>query len=383
MKVTKTSDATLRELARTKTRQEIADKLGLSYDHIRKRLKRLSVNPKDDKKASKPLSIQEELKKDEKRVEDSLNAKKVKYLMEELKKTERERDALLQVGRVETYSIKPKNESDKSQACSISLCSDWHYEESVKSSQVNGLNRFDTTIAKERIEKLFRVTAQLIKVHQKEYQIDTHILALLGDFISGSIHDDLKEANLIQPTQAIWEVQNLIASGIEYLLETTDVNLVIPCSSGNHGRMTEKQRTATEYGNSLEILMYRQLEKYFSSNGRIKFIVNDSYLTYLDVLGWNCRFSHGHALKYAGGIGGIFIPAFKAVSQWNKSKTADFDFFGHFHQLKDGGNFVCNGSLIGYNAFAVKIKADYERPKQAFVIIDKERGMDVVRKITL
>lgn len=377
------SDEILRELSRTKTRQEIASETGLSYDQVRKRLKRLSVNPKDDKKASKPLSIQEEIKKDEKRIEDSLNAKKVKYLMDELKKTERERDALLQVGGVETYSIKPKGESEKSQACSISLCSDWHYEEPVKSSQVNGLNRFDTTIAKKRIEKLFRVTAQLIKVHQKEYQIDTHILALLGDFISGSIHDDLKEANNIQPIQAIWEVQNLIASGIEYLLEATDVNLIIPCSAGNHSRITEKQRTATEYGNSLEILMYRQLEKYFSSNGRIKFIINDSYLTYLDVLGWNCRFSHGHSLRFSGGIGGLFIPAYKAISQWNKSKTADFDFFGHFHQLKDGGNFVCNGSLIGYNAFAVKIKADYERPKQAFVIIDRERGMDVVRKITL
>ena len=112
-----------------------------------------------------------------------------------------------------------KKESEKSPACSISLLSDFHYEEPVKSSQVNGLNRFDTTIAKERIEKLFKVIAQLIKVHQKEYQMDTHILALLGDFISGSIHEELKEANNIQPTQAIWEVQNLIASGIEFLLE--------------------------------------------------------------------------------------------------------------------------------------------------------------------
>lgn len=381
MKTKKISDEELRTLSHTLSRQEIADKTGLSYDWVRKRIKKLNVEPKE--KASKPLSIQEEIKKDEKRIEESLNAKKVKYLLDELKRVEKEKQALLQIGGVETHLIKAKGESEKSPACSLSLCSDWHYEEPVKSSQVNGLNKFDTDIAKQRIEKLFKVTAQLIKVHQKEYQIETHVLALLGDFISGSIHEELKEANNIQPTQAIWEVQNLIASGIEFLLEATDVDLIIPCASGNHSRITEKQRSSTEFGNSLETYMYRNLEKYFSGNKRIKFIINDSYLTYIDVLGWKCRFSHGHALRFAGGIGGLFIPAYKAISQWNKSKYADFDFFGHFHQIKDGGNFVCNGSLIGYNAFAVKIKADYEKPKQAFVIIDQERGMDVVRKITL
>lgn len=197
----------------SQTNADIGKILNRSEDAIGRKRRRLGLNQEPI------ISIPDEIKKEERKLEDSLNAKKVKYLIDEIKKVEKERDALLQVGGVETYSIKQKNESEKSPACSISLCSDWHYEEPVKSSQVNGLNRFDTTIAKERIEKLFRVIAQLIKVHQKEYQIDTHILALLGDFISGSIHDDLKEANHIQPTQAIWEVQNLIASGIEFLLK--------------------------------------------------------------------------------------------------------------------------------------------------------------------
>ena len=167
------------------------------------------------------------------------------------------------------------------------------------------------------------------------------------------------------------------------ILSETNVNLIIPCSSGNHGRITDKQRTATEYGNSLEILMYKQLEKYFNKEDRIKFIINDSYLTYVKIFNYNCRFHHGHALKYGGGIGGLFIPAYKAISQWNKSMYANYDFFGHFHQLKDGANFISNGSLVGYNAYAVKIKADYEKPKQFFGIIDEERGLEVTRKITL
>lgn len=381
---TKITDEDLRSLSSKLTISEIANKFGTHYDTVRKRLKKLSVSPKETKTIEvTPESVREDVAKIVAKEKESNAVKKNKVLAQMLLVAEKERDALLSVGGVETYSIKGNKEFDKSCATAIALASDWHIEEGVKSSQVNGLNKFDLDIAKERAEKFFTVVAQLIKVHQKEYNVDTLILALLGDFISGSIHDDLKEGNDIQPTESIWEAQKLIASGIEFLLKETNVNLVIPCSAGNHSRITEKQRVQTEYGNSLEILMYRQMEKYFNKESRVKFIINDSYLTYVKVYNYNCRFHHGHALKFSGGIGGLFIPAFKAISQWNKSKHADWDFFGHFHQMKDGGNFISNGSLIGFNAYAVKIKADYEAPKQAFAIIDEERGLDVVRKITL
>jgi len=39
--------------------------------------------------------------------------------------------------------------------------------------------------------------------------------------------------------------------------------------------------------------------------------------------------------------------------------------------------FVVNGSLIGYNAFALSIKAEYEPPSQAFFLIDKKRFRSV------
>jgi hypothetical protein len=96
--------------------------------------------------------------------------------------------------------------------------------------------------------------------------------------------------------------------------------------------------------------------------------------SYLQVYDTTIRFQHGHAIKYGGGVGGIYIPVNKAIAQWNKARHADLDVFGHFHQQRDGGNFVVNGSLIGYNAFAMSIKADYEQPKQALFLMDKKRG---------
>lgn len=385
MAKTKVSDARLVALAAKKTRQEIALITGLHYDTVRKRLKKLGVEPKTD--ANKQVVTSESVRADiatlVAKQRATQNAKKLRVIAKELVRAEKELEALKGVKGVETHSIKGSKSFNKSEATAILLASDWHYEENVKLSQTNGLNEFNRTIAKERIEKLFKVVAKLIEVHQKEYNIDNFVLALMGDFISGSIHDDLKEGNEIQPTQAIYEVQCLIASGIEYMLKNSNVNLIIPCSSGNHGRITDKIRVSTAYGNSLEFLMYRTLRDYFKNEERVKFIINDSYLTYMDIYDYKIRFHHGDSMRYGGGIGGLFIPAFKAISQWDKQIRADWTFFGHFHQLKDGGNFVSNGSLIGFSPYAIRIKADYEKPKQAFLILDKERGLEVTRKITL
>jgi hypothetical protein len=40
-----------------------------------------------------------------------------------------------------------------------------------------------------------------------------------------------------------------------------------------------------------------------------------------------------------------------------------------------------NGSLIGYNAYAKKIGASYDQPKQGFFLIDKHRGKSLVAPV--
>jgi len=119
----------------------------------------------------------------------------------------------------------------------------------------------------------------------------------------------------------------------------------------------------------------------FIDNPRVQFIITEGAHTYIDIFDFRVRLLHGHDMRYAGGVGGITIPVNKALAQWDKVKRADLTCFGHFHQRLDGGNFLCNGSLIGYNAFALSIKASAERPQQQFALIDKERGKTIVAPI--
>lgn len=294
-----------------------------------------------------------------------------------LKTIERMEGELRSLGAIadglDTFTIEPKKSSGVSEATVVVVASDWHSEEVVLPAQVSGLNEFNADICKARVTKFFRSALRLTSLLSQDTTISTVVLALLGDFITNDLHEEAAETNGLHPIHAIINVQNLIASGLEFLLANSPYEFVIPCKVGNHSRTTKKVRFGTENGHSLEYLMYVHLAAYFRHEPRIKFQISEGYHHYLNAYDQVIRFHHGHAIKYGGGIGGIFIPTFKAISQWNKARHADLDVFGHFHQSKDGGNFICNGSLIGYNAFALSIKADFEEPKQQLLLIDKKR----------
>lgn len=291
----------------------------------------------------------------------------------------------IQEGVDSTYRIEPRSGSGTSEATPIIVASDWHCEETVTPAQVSGLNEVTLEIIDRRITRFFQASLNLIQNHLNPgVTIHTVILALLGDFVTNDIHDaESAESNSLLPVDAIIWVQNRLIAGINFYLANSPYDFVIPCKVGNHSRTTKKTRFGSEAGHSLESLMYVHLAAYYRAEPRVRFVIDNGYHTYIDVYDQVVRFHHGHALKYQGGIGGLFIPAYKAISQWQKGRHADLDIFGHFHQSKDGGNFICNGSLIGYNAFALSIKADYEPPRQTLLLVDKKRGRTCVWPILL
>ena len=274
---------------------------------------------------------------------------------------------------LETYTIQPTVGHGTSEGTVVMVASDWHLEE-VVGAEVGGLNIFNADIAKARVDKFFQAGLRLIQLLQQDITINTLILALLGDFISNDIHEEFADTASLQPMHALALVQSYLVSGIEFLLQNTSLVLVVPCHSGNHARTTKTTRFSAENGHSLEYLLYLHLAAYFRNEPRVTFIIPEGMHSYMDIYGTVVRFQHGHAIKYGGGVGGIYIPVNKAIAQWDRARKADFNIFGHFHQLVDGGNFVANGSLIGYNAFALSIKASYEKPKQALMLFDRKRG---------
>lgn len=309
-----------------------------------------------------------------------------KLLDEAVKKIstlEKERDALVSLKKSpQLFDIEAQVPSGKSESVAFMIMSDWHSEEEVLPGQVGGLNEHTLDIGDKRAKTAWRGCQRFYDIFSRDTQINTIVVGLLGDFITNSIHEDGAESNLLAPGDAIYRVQNMILSGIRFLLENTKADIHIVCHTGNHGRTTKEQRISTETGNSLEHYMYHCMRDIVANdpvafeNGRsrVKFQISEGYHSYVRLFDgkYVVRFHHGHGINYNGGVGGITIPVNKAIAQWNKGVKADLDVFGHFHTRLDGGNFVANGSLIGYNAYALRIKADFERPSQTFFLVNRK-----------
>jgi len=308
--------------------------------------------------------------------------RKYKALQEQVERLEIENAAILELEKDHrTHIIAPTLGLGDSEATAVAVASDWHIEEEVRQGKAIKNNRYNLNIAKKRADRFFQKIVSLTRKEQQDVTINNLVLALLGDFISGNIHEELLETCSCEPFEAIDEAQGMIESGINFLLEHTALNLIIVCHVGNHSRITKRIHHSTEIGNSIETAMYRSLKRRFSNEARVVFNIASEYHSFLTVYDTKIRFHHGHDLRYQGGVGGLTIPVNKAIAQWNKINPVDLDIFGHWHTYMHMKNFVANGSLIGYNAFALSIKADFDVPKQAYFLIDKRLGPSIFAPI--
>lgn len=267
------------------------------------------------------------------------------------------------------FQIKPRSRTSESVAAV--QFTDWHVEETVKSGTVNGLNRFTLDVASRRIEKLVTKILHLLELCRAGTKIDTLVIHLGGDLMTGYIHMDLIESNSLHPVQAVIWLHEKLSSVLRTLLDESGCKIICVCNSGNHARTTEKKRINMRMENSYEWLLYKILSKQFPE---IDWRISEGYFEWLNVYGAKWRFSHGDDIKYMGGVGGITIPVNKAIAQWNKAMKADLDAFGHWHQSIFMRNYICNGSLIGYSAHSLSIKADFEPPTQNLWLWEKDLG---------
>ena len=236
-------------------------------------------------------------------------------------------------------------------------------------------NEYNPAIAERSIARFFAGYRWLIDFHRSAFQIRDVVLWLGGDLMSGHIHEELKEHTATPPIETLLWLRPRLAAGIDSLLADPKIERIsIPCSYGNHGRNTVKPFRALGATHSYEWLLYQWLASIYEGNPRVQFLADRSAHQYMHVYEWDLHFHHGDETNYQGGVGGVTIPLSKSVAQWDKAKRCHYHHFGHWHQYIDVGRMTVNGSVIGYNAYAMSIKAEPEPPQQAFYILDSKRG---------
>ena len=298
---------------------------------------------------------------------------KTKQYSDALETARKERDVALTLSRHKLTSHKIVAVDDgESEATAFALGGDWHVEETVTSKSVNGLNEFNLDIADARISRFFRSILRLVEIERQGTRIDNLVLALLGDMMTGYIHEELQESNGLSPTETVLWLRQRIVAGIKLLKKEGGFKkITIPCVVGNHGRTTKKMRHATSCANSYEWMMYQVMKDDVPD---VDWVIADGYFVFIEVYGRLYRIHHGDNIQYQGGIGGITIPTEKALASWNKANPVYMDLFGHHHSAMQNPRWICNGPLIGYGAFSLAVKAPFEPPSQTFFLADSKRG---------
>ena len=290
---------------------------------------------------------------------------------------ERERgDSLLQLRGIQavkrplTKVVKGKRHA----ATMVVLLSDVHCEERVDPRTVNGLNDYSLDICQARLDELQERFFRLLEHERQLANIDRVVIWLGGDFISGHIHDDTAELAQLAPLAAKRWIGERLRGFIDSVSDAAQ-SVIVATNSGNHGRSTDKLRIGTEMEHSFEQDLYLVMQAE-ERRDNVQWQVGSGYLNYVNVDGFRIRFHHGHAVRYQGGIGGIHVPLNKSIAAWDATERADLTCLGHWHQFSWGraGRYVSNGSVIGHSAYAVRIKASFEPPCQAAIVIDHGRN---------
>lgn len=281
----------------------------------------------------------------------------------------------------EKYEFKVKKRKNGTRYA-IALFSDAHIEETVKPESVLGKNEYNIDIAKERIEKYFTNLVECIN----EDKVNSLIFASLGDTISGFIHDELVQENGLSPIESVLIAQNLIFSGLSYICENTKLDKILFIGIvGNHGRTTKKIQHANGFKMNYEWLMYQNIKQQCeAAKLPIEFNIPESEIALLDTNdGQRFIFCHGFQIKGGGNgtVCGIYPSLNRLSMKWGRTFGQNKIFLGHFHSCTSITNAMVNGSIIGFNSFALTNGMPYEEPAQMYVAYDSEIGELLTRRI--
>jgi hypothetical protein len=255
------------------------------------------------------------------------------------------------------------------------MLSDAHVEENVRPGETPTDNVYNPEIADRSLARFFSSLKWKIDLYRNAWKIRTALVWLGGDLMTGHIHAENVENTNGTPLETMLWLRPRIISGIDSLLADGQLEeIYIPCSYANHGRNTPKPYRALGAVHSYEWCLYQFLALHYANEPRVRFLADESAHQYAHVFDFDLHFHHGDETNYQGGVGGITIPLNKATAQWDIARRCHYHHYGHWHQYQDTGRVVVNGSVIGFNAYAMSIKATPEAPRQAFYLLDSKRG---------
>jgi hypothetical protein len=263
--------------------------------------------------------------------------------------------------------------------------SDFHWMENVNPAEIFYTNDYNREIAVQRFRRVIDNCVYLLKdkiKHRTKHPFPGIVVILGGDMVSGIIHPELQETNEDGPMGMMIDCADNVASGLRKL-ERHFGEVWVVGVPGNHGRLTRKPMAKLNAVYNCDWGIYQMLERFLKDKHEtIHFNCPPARdLTYA-VEGHRYRLTHGDQFRGGDGMIGPLGPITRgdhkkrsmAMSLPGEQEEYDTLLLGHFHQLHMLHSRIINGSLKGYDEYALSCNFAWEPAQQALWLTHRKYG---------
>lgn len=288
------------------------------------------------------------------------------------------------VEQVEAQRIQPPSwlvptKPKPSAATLVVMLSDTHFDEVVNPDEMEGLNAYSREIAVMRLERWTQNVIKLSRHYLSGVKYDGVVVILGGDIFTGDIHEELQITNedTMIGSLLFWSEQIAAAVG---LLTDEFKKCHVVSVVGNHGRTTRKPRMKQRVRTNFDWLLAKMVERHFSRDRRVTFTVPESADALIQIYEHGHLVTHGDQVSGGGGIGGIYPPIMRMRARKHQrymvtGKSFQTLWLGHWHQYISTPSMVVNGSLKGFDEYALLMGFGFEQPQQALALVTPEKNI--------
>lgn len=259
--------------------------------------------------------------------------------------------------------------------------SDLHCGEVVRLEEASGVNEYNPEIFRHRLRRMIDASTRILPRWASDCDLKGVVVALNGDLISGDIHAELRETNALTAHEQVALATDELAAGIRMLADRFGA-VLITVTPGNHGRTTEKTHAKRMAALSYDIMIGNILAREFAGDDRITVNTASGADIVFPLFGWSVLQTHGDSMGTGGGQGfaGPELPIVRGgkkikLSGFATGERYDIILTAHYHTSSNPGSVLANGSLIGFNEWAVRIRAVPEPPMQWLALIHEKWGL--------
>lgn len=236
--------------------------------------------------------------------------------------------------------------------------SDPHLSETIRFEDTNGINKYGSVITANRMFRIFDAFKRILRGHQTMYAIDKIWLLLLGDMISGSIHEELILTNDLLDIPAAVLMARLLIMAI-HELKTLGLPIEIDATVGNHARTLVKMPAKRQAQLSFDWMIYVMVQQAFQNDRQVKIRVHTGQFGMVQQYGHRVVFEHGYGAKNGDEVNvekrirAMFDSPIYRKATGLKGTSLDYVILADKHQFKFGERWMVNGCLSGSNEYGM------------------------------